>query len=395
MTACPDQVVVVDPGNYTPYYDANLCDALVKHGWEVHWVTSPHLFERVGAPRDVRITNAFFGAATAFGRRFGRHAFVRRALKAASYPAGLRSLDRFLASKAAGVLHIQWALLPPLDAAMWRRWRSRGWTIVYTAHDVAGLPGTTPQALIRSQRQLFRVADAVVAHSDHDLSTIIALGAPASRVIRTPQGTPGLFARPLLDQTTARAELHIPPDRPTILFFGFLKPYKGLEMLLSSLTRVRERIPDVLLLVAGQSLTDANRLNRSIANLGLSDHVRWDRGYVPASQVGTYFGAADVVTLPYLAASSSAVLLNAASHARPVVATAVGGLPEMVRDGTTGRLVPPGDSRAIADALVELLQNRERARAMGENARQYALANHNWACIGKMTSEAYKNAMRR
>lgn len=386
-------VLMVDPGNYTPYYDVNLCDALIKRGWNVEWLTSQYLFEPIAAPSNLRVRHVFLRGVSAVNRRLPRVfqlAALRRGLKAASYPFDLVHLDRELASRPAGVLHVQWALFPTLDAIFWKRWQSKGWKIVYTAHDVDGLDGTTPRLLVGGNRHLFRLADAVATHSERDRAQIIRLGANPSRVTRVPQGTPGIFQSPCVSRAEAGQRLGLSPTRPTILFFGLLKAYKGLQVLLSGLAKVRDDIPDVLLLIVGKPLGDYRDHLRTIERLGLSNSVQWERSYIPSARVGLHFASADVVALPYLAASSSAVLLNAYAHSRPVVATSVGGFPEMVEHGKTGFLVPPDDPAALAAALVELLLNPELAHAMGDHAREHAMQHHEWPLIGQLTGEIYR-----
>jgi glycosyltransferase involved in cell wall biosynthesis len=380
-------VLMVDPGNYTPYYDVNLCDALVKQGWTVEWLTSPYVFERIDAPSNLCVRHLFLRRVVTMTRNFP--SFVRRGVKAASYPFDLARLDRELASRPAGVLHVQWALFPKLDAIFWKRWQKKGWRIVYTAHDVDGLDGTTPRLLVGANRHLFRLADAVATHSERDRVQVIQSGAVPARVMRVPQGTPGLFQQPVVAKDEARRALGLDPERPTILFFGLLKAYKGLEVLLSSLVIVREQIPNVLLLIVGKPLETNHDYTGIIARLGLGGSVRWERSYVPSRRVGLYFASADVVAMPYRAASASAVLLNAYAHSRPVVATTVGGFPEMVEEGYTGFLVPPGDPDAFASRLVALLSKPELAIAMGEHAKQHALQHHEWSLIGRLTSDMY------
>ena len=386
------RVLMVDPGNYTPYYDVNLCDALIEQGWNVELLTSPYMFESIEPPSRVPVRNLFLRGATALIRRWRWISGIpkmRSGIKAISYPFDLMRLDRELASRSPAVLHVQWALLPALDAFFWKRWQKKGWKIIYTAHDVDGLDGTTPRLLVGTNRHLFRLADAVATHSERDRAQIIRLGAPPSRVTRLPQGTPGIFQSPSVDREDARRALDIDSTRPTILFFGLLKGYKRLETLLHSMVRVRGNIPDVLLLIVGKPLASCDDYTRLIERLGLAETVRWNPAYIPSSRVGLHFASADVVALPYRAASSSAVLLNAFAHARPVVATTVGGFPEMIEHGRTGLLVPPDAPAELADALVSLLRNPETARVMGQRAREYATTHHEWPLIGQLTAKIY------
>ncbi|HUQ20823.1 MAG TPA: glycosyltransferase family 4 protein [Gemmatimonadaceae bacterium] len=387
-------VVMVDPLNYTPYYDINLCDALSAQGWKVEWLTSPYMFEIVHAPPSVVVRNVFLRFSCALMERvrwLERHPSIRRGIKAISYPFDLVRLDHELAARTAGIVHVQWALFPVIDAVFWKRWQKKGWKIVYTAHDVDGLDGTTPKILASSNRRLFRIADAVAAHSDRDCGHIVKFGVTPSHVRRIPQGTPGIFQPAQIKKHDAQRSLGINPGTPTILFFGLLKAYKDFSTLLQAMVSVRARIPNVVLLVAGKPLTSYESYERKIIELGLSDVVRWDRSYIPGSRVATYFAASDLVALPYRAASASAVLLNAYSHGLPAVATRVGAFPEMVEHRKTGLLVEPGAADELGEALVALLIDPQLAREMGKRAREYAASNHEWPLIGRLTSDIYNS----
>ena len=384
---------MVDPLNYTPYYDLNLCDALTARGWNVEWMTSPFMFEAIGELPHVPVRNVFMQLAGSVIDRVSwirSSTTLRRGLKAFFYPFDLLRLDDEMSAREPGILHVQWALLPMVDAVFWKRWQKRGWKIVYTAHDVDGLDGTTPRMLVGTNQRLFNVADAVAVHSDRDCTSIKGFGVPASKVNRIPQGPPGIFKSASLSREAARAELGL-PDRPTILFFGLLKAYKSLETLLAAMLHVRVRVPEVVLLIAGEPLNANGHYSSLIERLGLADVVRWHRGFIPTAHSGTYFAAADVVALPYRAASSSAVLLNAFANARPVVATRVGAFPEMIDHGRTGLLVEAGAPAELAKALITLLENPRMAQSMGEQASTYAATHHEWPLISQITADIYRS----
>ncbi len=110
--------------------------------------------------------------------------------------------------------------------------------------------------------------------------------------------------------------------------------------------------------------------------------------------MATYFSAADVVVLPYLDVSLSAVLVTAYEYARPVIVTAVGGLPELLEEGKTGLTVPAGDVQALASALAALLQDLPRCREMGTQARRLAEERHAWPAIAGRTAELYEQVWR-
>jgi glycosyltransferase involved in cell wall biosynthesis len=153
-----------------------------------------------------------------------------------------------------------------------------------------------------------------------------------------------------------------------LLFFGYVREYKGLPTLIEALPAVGK---DVQLVVAGEIYhRDAAYYRGLAAAAGVAERMVLLDRYLGASEVACCFAASDLVVLPYWAASQSAVVPLAMACGRGVVASAVGGLPDLVRDGETGLLVPPRDARALAAAIVSALDQAPRlGRAAGEAAR--------------------------
>lgn len=153
-------------------------------------------------------------------------------------------------------------------------------------------------------------------------------------------------------QAEARARLGLPPGAPVLLFFGFVRRYKGLQVLLEALPRIVARLPAVRLVVAGEFYDDPAPYHALIDRLGLAGHVLVHADYIPDAAVASYFCAADLVVQPYVSATQSGVAQIAFQFEKPLVVTAVGGLPEVVPDGRAGLVVPPGDPAALAAAVV-------------------------------------------
>jgi D-inositol-3-phosphate glycosyltransferase len=159
-------------------------------------------------------------------------------------------------------------------------------------------------------------------------------------------------SRPRPDREQARRALGLPPNARVLLYFGFIKPYKGLVHLIDAVPRLRERWgrDGVRVLMVGDVYGDRAFYDQRIAASGAADVIRFHPEYVADQEVETWFLASDLVVLPYVSATQSGIVQIAWNYDRPVVTTAVGGLPEVVRDGETGFLVPPGDAEALADA---------------------------------------------
>jgi glycosyltransferase involved in cell wall biosynthesis len=194
---------------------------------------------------------------------------------------------------------------------------------------------------------LCRMDDCLV-HSAEDEARLRAL-VPGVRVTRAFHPLYDFVRVGALSQSQARARLGLSGD--TILFFGFVRPYKGLDDLVQAMPRILER-RKVTLVVAGEFWGGAEAFRRQVRDLGLEATIRCIDRYIPNEDVALYFSAADLVVLPYRSGTASGVAQMASGLDKPVVATAVGALGEVVEDGRTGYLVPPGRPDALADAIV-------------------------------------------
>jgi glycosyltransferase involved in cell wall biosynthesis len=153
----------------------------------------------------------------------------------------------------------------------------------------------------------------------------------------------------------ARARLGLGQDEPVLLFFGFVRRYKGLRNLIRALAAVREQLP-ARLLVVGEFWEDERPYRDLVRQLDLEGAVEFHNTYVPNEEMAVYFSAADAVVLPYLEATQSGVAQIALGFEKPVIATSVGGMAETIADGQTGLIVPPGDNAALSAAIVRYFQ---------------------------------------
>ena len=222
--------------------------------------------------------------------------------------------------------------------------------VVVVAHNVLpheSRPGD--RALVRA---LLSRADAVVVHSEELAALARSLAGPHADVLAADL-PPHL---PLLGHIR-RAN---PSNHPTyrLLFFGTVRPYKGLDVLL----RAMAGVPQVNLLVAGDIWTHARGLRAEIDSLGLSDRVRLEPGYVPGPQIPKLFSDVDALVLPYRAGTASQNVLLAHAMGVPVIATRAGTLGAQLHDGIDGVLAEPGDVVSLTQALQRFYQPGTPAR---------------------------------
>lgn len=168
----------------------------------------------------------------------------------------------------------------------------------------------------------------------------------------------------------ARERLGLPADTPVLLFFGFVRRYKGLQTLLSAMPAVTQALPSARLLVAGEFYDDEQAYRRQIADLDLDDRVTLFSDYIPDEDVTTFFSAADAVVQPYTAATQSGVAQIAFNFDRPVITTDVGGLAETVKHGRTGLVVEPDNPSALASAVIAFFREGMGTKLSAAVARE-------------------------
>jgi glycosyltransferase involved in cell wall biosynthesis len=218
--------------------------------------------------------------------------------------------------------------------------------VVFLCHNV--LPHDSGRVARWLARRTLSVGDGFVCQTAQDVKLLQTL-IPTARPLHVPHPVYDLYRHSLPDRAGARAALRLKPA-PTALFFGYIRPYKGLDLLLQALAAVV--LPQPLqLVVVGECWYDAEIYRRRVAELGLEQQVRLELRYVDDDDVARWFAAADVLVLPYRSATGSGVLKLAHGCGTPVIASAVGCFAEELHDGEDGLLVPPDDVPALTAAL--------------------------------------------
>jgi len=254
---------------------------------------------------------------------------------------------------------------------------------VLTVHDCRRHPGDkpsrkTPQWILDlSQRR----ADEIIVHSNFVKQQLARGGRIPDESIHV---IPHIgLGHPLVE---SKPHHHHPP---TVLFFGRIWEYKGLEFLIRAQPFITSQVPDAKIVIAGQGQA-FSRYRRMMVN---PEVFEVHNEYISDTHCAELFDQATVVTLPYIEASQSGVIPLAYTHSKPVVGTSVGGIPEMVEDGRTGFCVPPRDERALADRIVRILQNRDLARTLGSNGNRKLNTECSPTQIARMTFEVYRRAL--
>lgn len=360
------RVVLVEfpPSGGLFQFSLQLGEALARAGDRVELITGPRpeLDSREPGCRVHSLLPTWHPAAGAQAPDWWRRA--RRVVRAARHTA------------AWGVL-IGYLVLRRPDVVMWSEWRfpSDGWAVHLVRrllpNAVLALIAHEPRVLVEQpgHDDLYKSSPTThraLAAAYADLDAVFVLGESARRAVLDtwpvtadvqviPHGDEGIFAADIPGAESTR---------PLALCFGTITAYKGIDTLLRAWPAVLERVPDARLTIAGSfsADVDASAMRAQIAGIA---GVELDARYIPLAEVPGYFARSRCVVLPYKRSSQSGVVHLAYTLQRPVVATRVGDIPDVVTEGESGLLVSPGDPDALAGALVQLLTDAEWAGRMG------------------------------
>jgi glycosyltransferase involved in cell wall biosynthesis len=364
----PIRVQLVDPSAFTPPYDRALAAALARGGADVELLTSHFLYGPVPEAEGYRVRECFYRRSASRGL----DAPARRAFKLAEH---LPDMLRFRRQADADVIHYQWLTTPALDTMLLPPRRPR----LMTAHYV--LPPKPSRRQVAAARRAFGAMDAVVVHSRHGAERLRErVGLDPSRIRVIHHGAFDYLTR-LPEEKPLAPELE-GAEGPVILFFGLLRPYKGIDTLLEAFGE----IDGAELWVVGNPRMDVEPLRHLAAKA--PGHVRFLTRFVEDAEIPALMRRADVVALPYRDAEHSGVLYAALAFGKPLVLSAVGGFPEVAEQGAA-RLVPPEDPAALATVLGELVGNESARAELGTAAARAAAGSYSWDEAARQTLALY------
>jgi glycosyltransferase involved in cell wall biosynthesis len=366
------KVQLVDPSAFTPPYDRALAAALARGGAEVELLTSRFLYGPVPEPEGYRVRECFYRRTA----RRGLGAPARRGFKLAEHLPDMFRLRRIVD---ADVVHYQWLTVPALDARLLPPQRPR----LITAHYV--LPPRPSRRQVAITRGVFARMDGVVAHSEHGAARLREqVGLDPDRVHVIPHGAFDYLTK-LSDEKPLPPEL-AGADGPVVLFFGLLRPYKGLDTLL----RAFRSVEGAELWIVGNPRMDLAPLRELAAEA--PGRVRFLTRFVEDVEIPAIFRRADLVALPYRDAEHSGVLYTALAFGKPMVLSEVGGFPAVAETGAA-RLVPPEDVPALASALVDLVADDSARAELAAAAERAAAGPYSWARAAEQTLSLYRELM--
>ena len=219
-------------------------------------------------------------------------------------------------------------------------------------------------------KAVLQKADFFLLHSRSEIADLLTIK-PDARYIHNPHPTYNAFQIRHLTKAQACRELLFDEREKILLFFGFVREYKGLKHLIAAMPDVKRQLGGVRLVIAGSFGSDREEYLQLIEKKQVGDCVRLVDGYIPDNAVECYFAACDIVVLPYESATQSGIVQIAFGFGKPVIVTDAGGLPDVVENGQTGYIVERGNVRQLSDAIVRYFQCNKEAAFAG-NVRKEA-----------------------
>lgn len=321
---------------------------------------------------------------------------LQRGGKAAEYLINLLVLLARIRRERPTILHLQWLplleLTPIPEAGLLRVARRLGIGTVYTVHNV--LPHGTGDRHREAFRRAYHTADALICHTEHARGELVdGFGVAEEKVWRIPHG-PLMTDIDELSRTGCRSELGLDQDTLQVLLFGVLRPYKGIDFLLRSWHRLGVEAESARLVIAGSGDADfLERVEEQIRELGLEDHVETHYGFLPDETLKSLIQASDILVYPYERVTQSGALLAGMAAGKAIIATALAGFRETLRDGETALLVESGDEARLAGSLERLLKDPEVRQRLGDAVREDVRERFSWSRIAERTIACYRSLL--
>jgi glycosyltransferase involved in cell wall biosynthesis len=295
--------------------------------------------------------------------------------------------------KSKRVAHVQFLRRERTEAVFLLLLRLLGTRLVFTAHNVLPHENNAIDRILRSG--IYQSAGRIIAHSDYiknKLAKDFRVDRGKVRVI-----SHGNFDHYLpaerMSKAEARASLNLSATDNIALFFGYIREYKGLDLLLDAFEISARKGRSFKLVIAGapQSLELGNHYRRRIEQISAAHSITFHADFILPEKVAAYFVASDVVILPYKEIDHSGLVHLAYSFGRPLIATNVGDFSEVIDDGRSGYLLKENTPECLSETILGAFSNSARLEDMGNYARKLSETKYSWLEIAKKTKELYES----
>jgi D-inositol-3-phosphate glycosyltransferase len=377
------------------YYELGLLQGLIDNGLSVE-VIGNNVMGRSEVIKDSRVTFYNF--------REDQNPSASLLKKFVRIMKFYKKLIWYAATTESGVFHIQWLnkFLFFDRVVLNLYYKALGKKIIFTAHniDVKERDGRNSIYNRLTLKAMYHLCDHIIVHTPKMEEQLMEwFHVAPEKVSVVPYGINNMVPRTGMKERNARERLGLSPKTKVLLFFGFIAPYKGLDILMMAMPFVRNKLDDVKLVVAGNIKNrSANPYWRQIEGIvdenDLGPSLKMDVRFIKDEDIETYFTAADVLILPYRYIFQSGIPFLALNYGLPVIAADVGSLKDFVEEGKTGFVCPPEDPIVLSSAIIDYFKS-SIYKDLPENRKaiyEYASEKYSWDEIAKITSRIYTDA---
>lgn len=376
------QVAIIEPvGGHggMNYYDFSLAQNLSSSGVEV----SVYTCEETTIPQDIT-----YEVILSFQQIWGRK---NKFLRAINF---FRSLVRTFINtkkKSIRIVHYHFFHYTFLELLCVVTAKISGMKIVVTSHDIESF---TNGGVIKNINSLiFFFTDHIIVHNNNSKKELLRRDTiQPDKISIIPHGNYLEYIKDMRmsSATKTKEDLNIQNRTPVILFFGQVKQVKGLDILIKATAKVKEKYPEILLIIAGKVWKDNFRnYSQLIDQLELKENVIADIKYIDDADVYKYYSAADIVALPYRKIYQSGVLLMAMSYGIPAIVSNLEGMTEIITHLKNGFVFKNENVDDLAAKLIDAFSDRERLQQIGECGLKTVTEEYDWKQIGKKTAQVY------
>jgi glycosyltransferase involved in cell wall biosynthesis len=382
------RIFMMDLWATVPYYTAYLSRALLKERvnlqvGSISYYLDPTCFSSRGIKLDPGVLDVV--------GKFRLPRLPRRILKLLESILNLTALTvRFLISTP-DIVHVQY--LPmlqsrlPLDLWFVQFCRRRGSKIILTVHDL--LPHDTGEAHKQTFRDLYRLVDGIICHSDNISTRLQAeFSVPEEKITVIPHG-PFFYDLPATNSEQTLRSFDLEPGKLLVLWQGIIFPYKGIDLLLDAWQQVESGINDAYLLIVGTGAPEfAEQIRDQISRLGLK-RVKLHLRFISTEELVALYRAADVVVYPYRAITTSGALATGLALGKTIVASNLPVFRELLTNRENALLVDPQNSAELSAALIELSSDSRLRSRLAANVLAMHFGDESWLSIASRTKDFY------
>lgn len=360
-------ILYIDPLNATTHYNYCLMNILYKSSVKILFLTTvfPWDKELPNAPGSVSF---FFRVSNFISFRLGLPQKYRRILRALEYPFDLLRLFFLIRTHHVRLVHFNWSRLPFFDQLFFKILNRAGVRILYTAHNY--LPHNTGSNYKKLFYSIYTSVHHITCLTNYVRSQICeGMKISPERISIIPHTNYSAIIRlKKKDDSQSRGKAQI-----NLLFFGLIEPYKGLDILLIAFSKIQYTFPHLHLYICGNPYEDFAKYEKIILEYQIDrSRLHLELRYLNIYESIEVIQKSDLVVLPYKESSQSGVIPFVNTLGKPVIATRVGGLPEMILEGQNGYLVEPNNPEELAKRIAFVISSDEQLKILQESTASVA-----------------------